>query len=57
MGASKGLTTPLEEMISDLIVPVTMLRKDSTEGTGNRGRIVGIVREGSNCRERLKKGR
>ena len=29
MGASKGLTTPLGEMLSDLIVPITMMKTES----------------------------
>ena len=29
MCASKGLTTPLGEMLSDLIVPITMMKTES----------------------------
>ena len=31
MGASKGLTTPLGEMLLDLIVPITMMKPESRD--------------------------
>ena len=31
MGASKGLTTPLGEVLSDLIVPITLIKTETRE--------------------------
>ena len=53
MGASKGLTTPLGEMLLDLIVPITMMKTESRDSQSTEE----VLRSIEDANIKLKEGK